>query len=209
MKNRYLPALLWGAASLILFVGFSYLVHLKIFTQIDFDTTVRAQNKIPVLFVTPFSVLSLIGSFEIVSLVLLICLVLYRKLSTIFVLIFFGLIHAVEFIGKAFVSHPGPPFMFVKYDLGFVFPSSYVQPGSSYPSGHLARTMFISILILLISHRSKKLPIEYKNLIYLAVLGFDLVMFVSRIYLGEHWLSDVIGGALLGLSMGFFSFLFI
>lgn len=209
MKNRNLPVLLWGLAIFILFLLFSYLVHRNIFTQLDFNTTVRLQNKLPEIFVTPFSILSLIGSFEIVSIVLLIAFAISRRLKTIFVLIIFAGIHLIEFFGKAFVAHPGPPFLFNRYDLGFAFPSSFVQPGSSYPSGHLARTMFVSILILLITHRSKRLQIEQRNLIYLLVLAFDCLMFVSRIYLGEHWLSDVIGGSLLGLSMGFFSFIFI
>ena len=209
MKHHRLPLLFLGVITFIIFVVFSYLVHKNIFTALDFDTTVRLQNKIPEIFITPFSFLSLLGSVEIVSIILLIMLVILRKLRAIFVLFFFGMIHIFKLFGKAFVTHPGPPFMFHKYDLGFTFPSSYVQPGSSYPSGHLARTAFIAVLFAFIIYGSKRFSKTQKQLLYCSITIIVCLMFVSRVYLGEHWLSDVIGGSFLGSAMGLLSIIFI
>ena len=65
----------------------------------------------------------------------------------------------VEILGKSFLHHPPPPFMFFRYDLGFQFPTSYVQTGNSYPSGHAMRMVFLLIVGSFILFHMKKFKI--------------------------------------------------
>lgn len=209
MKDK-LPVFIYGSLIFCAFILFSYLVHKNILTQFDFDTTVRLQDNFSRRFDSLFSLFSLIGNFEVLSIVLIALLLLKRK-------VFFGIsaillyisIHFVELFGKIFVDHLPPPHFLLRTEKLVDFPQFYVRLENSYPSGHSARTAFISIILILLIGKSKKLSKNLKYFMYLFILIFNLTMFVSRIYLGEHWASDVVGGLLLGFSLGLFPFIFL
>jgi len=90
---------------------------------------------------------------------------------------------AIEFALKLALSHPAPPDDRVRTVA--LLPFLHVPLANSFPSGHVLRTTFLVAI-------ARGVP----GWISVTLVG---LMVVSRIYLAEHWLSDCIGGLLIGL----------
>jgi len=196
------PFLLISFLTFSFFILFSYLVDKDIFTGVDFDTTVRVQDNISRRFDEAFSLLSDIGNFEPMLILLIVILVIRKKLWGVITFGLFVLFHMIELYGKSFVDHLPPPEFMLRTKHLIEFPMFHVRSEFSYPSGHAGRAAFLTVFLGFIVARSKKLSPKQKIFIISILAIYDVVMFASRVYLGEHWISDVIGGGLLGIALG-------
>ncbi len=113
--------------------------------------------------------------------------------------IFFGLLILSEVYGKTVVHHPAPPFFMIKNPTT-IFPKYYINDQYSYPSGHAARALYIAVVTysVLIFQYLLVARNRGKILLILGIFGYVGLVSVSRVYLGHHWSSDIIGGLLLG-----------
>lgn len=196
---------------ILLFTYFSYTVAKEKWTKADFDTTVKLQDHIQRRFDKYFSYFSLLGSLEVTIgfclIMVLLSLIKFRWLNILGWLMIIPTSMG-EVFGKLVLFHPSPPNFMHRSVLPTNLPSFYVHTDFSYPSGHMTRTIFIITIFLSMA------IFQYKNslvkLVLLPSLGFlAFLMALTRVYLGEHWLSDVLGGSILGLSSGFFASVFI
>lgn len=72
------------------------------------------------------------------------------------------------------------------------------EEGYSFPSGHAMVSMgFYGFLIYLSYKNIKNKKIKYPLIIFLSIL--ILLIGISRIYLGVHYATDVIGGFIIGI----------
>lgn len=188
-------------------VVFSYTVAKEMYQQIDFDTTVKLQDHISRRFDKNFSYFSLLGSAEVTfSIVGIFIIINLLKLKIIPVVGWLAIIPAsvVEILGKLIIFHPAPPIIFHRTITQTHLPSFYIHTNFSYPSGHMMRTSFlITVFLIMILTSKQNLPIKILASLSLVAVGF--LMFLTRVYLGEHWLSDVIGGLLMGSASGLFA----
>lgn len=98
-------------------------------------------------------------------------------------------VELLDFVTKVAVRRPRPP-----ADLVMV---SRKLTSFSFPSGHATfYTAFFGFLLYL-SYRLLK-PSWQRTLLIIVFAGLIVLVGPSRVYLGEHWSSDVLGGYILG-----------
>lgn len=209
MKLR-IPLFISSLFILLVFTIFSYVVAKEQWTKIDFDTTVKLQDHIPRRLDQYFSYLSILGSAEVTIgfclVMIFLSLVRFKWLAILGWLMIVPASMA-EVFGKLVLFHPGPPVFLHRTSLFTNLPSFYVHTDFSYPSGHMTRTIFIATIIFIMVFQSKEYSLKILGSI--SLIGLAFLMGLTRVYLGEHWLSDVIGGTLLGMGMGLFASLLI
>ena len=142
---------------------------------------------------------TLLGSLEFSSFALLtVCWYFYRKYNWpgVFIYLFFFMsLSGVEFLWKYIVAYisPGP-----EYDRNPLhWALIIIRTPYSFPSGHAFRSIFLLGVWYQRLHHNFLPPKRriwfHKLTIFILILGIGF----SRIYLGDHWLSDVVGGCLL------------
>lgn len=137
-----------------------------------------------------FTVISFFGDWKILlPVMLIIILILFIKNKKRFIVPFALVVIGAEittFFGKIWFHHPRP-LLAVFHETDFSFPSGHATIAVAF-YGYLAY-----ILIKLLKDRYKRL------IIILTVLMAGLIGF-SRLYLGVHYVSDVLAGYLVGLA---------
>jgi membrane-associated phospholipid phosphatase len=138
---------------------------------------------------------SLLGSVEVtgVFIVAIVARALLRRrrlvASAVVPLVILIGASLIEVAGKALIHQPSPPESLVRGPrVGIGVATAY-----SFPSGHMVRSTMIYGLVTL-----RLLP--QRGLVHWPWIYVLLIVLVgySRVYLGHHWPTDVVGGMLLG-----------
>lgn len=137
-------------------------------------------------------VVSQIGGGQVATILLLISAILFwvkhrRKDSLL--LIGAGLLSSLDRLLKILIDRPRP-----SPDLVSVI---QINHSGSFPSGHATLAMAFFGALFYFSSIYISRPI-LKRLIQIGSVAFILLTGISRIYLGAHWPSDILGGYLLG-----------
>jgi membrane-associated phospholipid phosphatase len=183
-----------AATTAAVFVLFTAIAATTRVNRLDFEVTRMLQSRPAALLDRSGEALLLLGSVEAMSaLVLAAALIAWRGYGRgAAALVIAGYIAAlvVELGMKLLLSHAGPPSEFNRY-ARIRPPSGDFDLHNSYPSGHAMRVAYLAVVVnWLLAAR----------ILRTAVAALVVVVCLGRVYMGAHWLSDVVGGVLLGLT---------
>jgi membrane-associated phospholipid phosphatase len=196
--------LITSGAFFAAFVILSLLVNAGAFDRLNLRLTTYLQGRGSTGQDIGLGIFSYLGSIEVTLLVAaLIGIALFRGLRLLAVLpVAFVLAGSLlELIGKQLITSPAPGKAFQRFP-DFLPGLAHKFGHYSFPSGHVLRATLTYGLVLYLSERWELFGRDSSRLSPVLVL---LVFFVGYgvVYLGWHWLSDALGGLLLGLTLLF------
>jgi membrane-associated phospholipid phosphatase len=172
----------------------SVAAHVFAFFPFDMKVTHELQEQDNPVFKAVMGAVSLLGDGWIpvilVGVVAAICVIRKKWLETVFVIATLSSVLLTSAL-KVLVGRPRPP----SFSLN---PADFFLPFNQYsfPSGHV---LFFIVFFAFLAFLSWLHLTGWMRLITIAVCGALIVLIApSRIYLGAHWASDVIGSYIIG-----------
>ncbi|MGT2771683.1 phosphatase PAP2 family protein [Streptococcus marimammalium] len=184
--------LLTASFSLLFFVMLGYLVKFFPQTLITFDTTIqtvlrRSLPQLATLFLSHITIIGNVLSQVIIVVVLFLFFYFWKKwkIEGFFMLLNGSLAGLLIIILKNLYIRERPS-----------IPHLIVEHGFSFPSGHATGSLLIFGGLFIICQQRLK-DSYMKKLVLLLLASLIIVVSLSRIYLGVHYPSDILGGWLL------------
>mgnify|MGYP000125889456 CR=1 FL=1 len=178
MKKKFLFMI-----PLCLFIIDYFLIQYQVIQPIDWFIYHLVQNLKCDFMTSFFKLCSTLGSTWF-YVILVLTLVILKNKKDIWVGIHLLIIQGINRIIKALVKRPRPPQIY-----HLVKETNYSFPSMSAMIGY-------GLLVLEV----QKSALKYKKVIEIFLIMMIFLIGLSRIYLGVHYFSDVIGGFLLSLS---------
>ncbi len=126
------------------------------------------------------------GAYSLIVISLLLLVLIKKRKIPLIIIINLVLVFITNRLFKFIIRRPRPDGLFLINESGF-----------SYPSGHaMVSFVYIIFVIYLINKYFKNKIL--KIILDILLFGLALLIGFSRIYLGVHYFTDIIGGYLLG-----------
>ena len=178
--RRYLfliPLVLFIADYLLIVNGWMKIIDQFVFESLRFF----ASNQLTEI----FKIITNLGSFWGILIVIFLVFLVNRKVS--YICLGASIIQtSLNRVIKAIVRRPRPSVDVIR------------ESNFSFPSGH---AMAITCLYGLLIYYLYKSEIRYRKLLIVICVLIIVLVSLSRVYLGVHYFSDIIGGILLSTSL--------
>jgi membrane-associated phospholipid phosphatase len=204
VRGLFKSALVWGLIICGLYILLAILVDRRVFAGIDLAVNRFLQQIIPHSFELPSFYLDLLGSIVATSLIFASMVFFSSRGIRVRLILIYLFLMLLELQGKTMIrqSDRSDQLSIDAFISGT--PPDNLNTRFSFPSGHAARTCFLVTLAIMLLSRSK-IRSSSKCILIVIAIAAAAAMLITRVY-SDHWTTDVIGGALIGLALALFAF---